>query len=283
MAKQFHSEDIKIAAFDLDGTVMLQGDMSPAVEKALRSLSERGIAVTVATARDISQIPPNVLSCFKYRVTANGANVSDDQGNVIYDCPMEPKVAIEALSALHKSGGRSCCYLNGFVLASPAFIVRLLRRTNYLSKSHRKSSKGLKNNGITLHMGRYVKKRKKGVYRLQTFFKNLEDAQRAQEALNARDRYTPILLEDASIETTLKDVTKSNSLRILCEKLGCTTDNMISFGDSANDLGMLRISGYSVGMGNAEACVKTAVDYITDPVTEDGVATAIEKLFRTPS
>ena len=32
-------------------------------------------------------------------------------------------------------------------------------------------------------------------------------------------------------------------------------------------------------MGNAEQCVLEKVDYITDTVKDDGVATAIRKLF----
>ena len=88
-----------------------------------------------------------------------------------------------------------------------------------------------------------------------------------------------VLLEDKSIETTADGITKANGLLRLCEHLGCGPENIIAFGDSANDLEMLSESGYSVGMGNAESCVKEKVDYITDTVEDDGVATAINKLF----
>ena len=277
--RPFCADRIRVAAFDLDGTVLDRGVMSEATGDALRSLSERGIAVVVCTSRDISQIPPYVLSCFGYRVTANGANVSDSEGNVLLDRPMEPRTAFETLKKLHRLKGRSCLYLNGFVMASPAFLVRLLRKTEYMSKSHRKAVKGVGGKAIRFRIGRYVKKHKRGVYRIHTLFRNEEEARTASDALTQEGVCTPVLLSDNSIETTLYGVTKADGLSRLCSILGCTMDNVIAFGDSANDLLMLESSGYAVGMGNSEDCVKPRVDFITSGVSEDGVAEAIRKLF----
>lgn len=281
MAREFNPDNIRIAAFDLDGTVLNQGVMSSAVGEALRALAARGIAVTVCTSRDISQIPPYVLSCFRYRVTANGANVSDSDGNVILDRPMDNRTALEALRTLFRMKGRSCLYLNGFVLATPGFLLRLLRRTEFLSRTQRTASKENtnRNNAIKFRIGRYVKKHKPGVYRIHTVFRNTEEAQAACDELARTGSYTPVLLADDSVETTGAGITKADGLEELCRSLGCTPENVMAFGDSANDIRMLGSAGYSVGMGNAEDCVKRMVDYITDNVTEDGVATAIKRLF----
>ncbi len=279
MPREFNRQNIRIAAFDLDGTVLQGSLISDRVVKALGKLSDSGVAVTVSTARDISQIPRDVLSCFRYRVTSNGASVTDSDGNILEDHPMDGRTAIRALSIIRRCHGTSCVYLNGFVVATPLFLIRLLRRTNYLSKAHRKATREVRKNRIVLRMRGHVGKGGLRVYRIQTFFKNQADALNAAQLLKETGLFNPIVLEDSSMETTLSGITKAHGLLELCSVLGCTADGIIAFGDSANDLEMLRTAGYSVGMGNAEQCVKTEADYITDPVSEDGVATAIDKLF----
>ncbi|MBR0520240.1 MAG: HAD family phosphatase, partial [Spirochaetales bacterium] len=185
-----------------------------------------------------------------------------------------------ALKILHENGGKSCIYLNGFVVVSPLFLLRLLRRTNYLAKSQRKATKDVRKSGMRVRMRHYIKKHDLSVYRIQTFFKSMEEASKAAEMLRATGIHQAVLLEDKSIETTADGITKANGLLRLCEHLGCGPENIIAFGDSANDLEMLSESGYSVGMGNAESCVKEMADYITDTVENDGVATAIRELFQ---
>ena len=278
--KEFPAQDIRIAAFDLDGTVLDGGCMSDEVGKAIDALSASGVATAIATGRDISQIPLDVFAHFSYFVTANGAMVTDREGNVIFGQPMSSHTAMAALRILHGNGGKSCLYLNGFVVISPRFLIRLLRRTNYLSKSHRKSTKEVRKSGMTVRMHHYIKKRDINVYRIQTFFRNMEDAAEAAGQLRNTGEHQAVLLTDKSIETTAYGITKAGGLLKLCNHLGCGPQNIIAFGDSANDLEMLGEAGYSVGMGNAEKCVLEKVDYITDTVKDDGVATAIRKLFR---
>lgn len=278
--RTFRAQDIRIAAFDLDGTVLDGGCMSAAVGEAIDALSASGVATAIATGRDISQIPLEVFAHFSYFVTADGAMVTDRNGNAISDHPMDPHTTRAALKILHGSRGKSCLYLNGFVVVSPLFLFRLLRRTNYLSKSHRKSTKAVRKSGMTVRMRHYVRKRGINVYRIQTFFKNMEDASEAAGNLRKTGKHQAVLLQDKSIETTACGITKAGGLLTLCSHLGFGPQNIIAFGDSANDLEMLGEAGFSVGMGNAEQCVLDKVDYITDSVKDDGVATAIRRLFK---
>lgn len=279
MSREFSKHDIKIAAFDLDGTVLDGSIMSEAVETALRKMSGSGICVTVSTGRDISQIPQNVLSCFDYRVTTNGSSVTDREGSVIEDHPIDAETAGKAIRIIRRCHGTCCVYLNGFVVATPLFLIRLLKRTNYLSKSHRKATRDVRNNRIVFSVEGFLRRSGRNVYKIQTFFTNQTDALEAARRIGEALPLNPIVMEDSSMETTREGITKAHGLLELCSVLGCNHENIMAFGDSANDLEMLRTAGFSVGMGNAEQCVRDAVDYITDPVSEDGVATAINKLF----
>ena len=50
----------------------------------------------------------------------------------------------------------------------------------------------------------------------------------------------------------------------------------MAFGDGENDVDMLRRAGVGVAMGNAEAAVKAAADYVTADVDQDGIYRALE-------
>ena len=52
---------------------------------------------------------------------------------------------------------------------------------------------------------------------------------------------------------------------------------MIAFGDSGNDIDMLRAAGIGVAMGNAEEEAKAAADFVTLANTEDGIVYALKK------
>ena len=51
----------------------------------------------------------------------------------------------------------------------------------------------------------------------------------------------------------------------------------MAFGDQLNDLSMIEAAGVGVAMGNADAALKAAADYITADCNDDGVALAVAK------
>lgn len=50
---------------------------------------------------------------------------------------------------------------------------------------------------------------------------------------------------------------------------------MMTFGDSNNDVEMLRLAGIGVAMGNSENDIKQVADYVTLDNNSDGVAHAL--------
>ena len=59
--------------------------------------------------------------------------------------------------------------------------------------------------------------------------------------------------------------------------LGVEREEMMSFGDSPNDIPMIKAAGIGVAVGNAKDSVKEAADYVTLSNDEAGVARAVEK------
>ncbi len=75
------------------------------------------------------------------------------------------------------------------------------------------------------------------------------------------------------------EASKGNALRIIASDLAIKPEEIVAFGDNHNDIGMLRLAGLGVAMGNAHEEVKAVADYVTGSNTEEGVAAAIEELI----
>lgn len=77
------------------------------------------------------------------------------------------------------------------------------------------------------------------------------------------------------LDFTNKGVDKGSALRILARRQGFFLDEVLSFGDSENDISMLRESGISYAMNTAKDAVKEAADRECSLVS-----TVLEQLIR---
>lgn len=77
---------------------------------------------------------------------------------------------------------------------------------------------------------------------------------------------------------TKKNVTKENAIMRIAKVLGFSTDSIIAFGDDYADIGMLKLCGTGVAMGNAIGEVKEKADIVIGSNDEDGIAEFIEQI-----
>lgn len=82
------------------------------------------------------------------------------------------------------------------------------------------------------------------------------------------------------LEVTARGVCKSSAVHFLCGEKGIAAAETISFGDNFNDADMLEATGLSFAMGNAPAAVKQLAGRVTDDNDHDGIARALEGVFR---
>jgi Cof subfamily protein (haloacid dehalogenase superfamily) len=81
------------------------------------------------------------------------------------------------------------------------------------------------------------------------------------------------------LEVMPKGVNKGVGLKTVCDDMGITPDEAIAFGDSYNDISMLKTAGVGVAMGNAEDEVKSSADFVTDTCDNDGIAKALSQIL----
>jgi Cof subfamily protein (haloacid dehalogenase superfamily) len=93
------------------------------------------------------------------------------------------------------------------------------------------------------------------------------------------DRAAVSIAGEWVVEINVAGVNKGAALEELATELGVAAEEVVAFGNYANDLPMLAWAGTSIAPGNAHPDVLAAVDEITASNDEDGVALAIERLL----
>ena len=73
-------------------------------------------------------------------------------------------------------------------------------------------------------------------------------------------------------------INKGEGLRQICSLLDIPLEETIAFGDSENDIPMLRAAGIGVAMGNSTQDVLEMADAVTDSNNEDGIAVFLNRL-----
>jgi len=74
-------------------------------------------------------------------------------------------------------------------------------------------------------------------------------------------------------------VSKGNAFKKYAEMLNIKREETIAFGDSENDISMIKYAGIGIAMENGEDDVKAAADMITASNNNSGVAKALKKIF----
>ena len=91
-----------------------------------------------------------------------------------------------------------------------------------------------------------------------------------------RERFYDVLeSSEGNLEFVLPHTTKGTAVEALANHWGYTADEVMTIGDSENDLSMIRFAGASVAMGNARDNVKAAARYETMDNNHCGVAKAL--------
>lgn len=98
-----------------------------------------------------------------------------------------------------------------------------------------------------------------------------ENADRAACFEALKEDYDFMVHNSSVVEFVPKGYHKGTGIVKICELLGIEISETVAFGDSANDLGMLCTAGVGIAMGNGSDVAKTAADYVTTSMEEDGI------------
>ena len=97
---------------------------------------------------------------------------------------------------------------------------------------------------------------------------------------NLQDKLSVITSGFCTIDLILPGCHKASGIKKIAERLKISPAECVAFGDSENDIEMLKYCGQSYAMKNAADIVKAAAKNICPPNDEDGVFVTLEKILQ---
>jgi len=275
LKRSFDKANIKLASFDVDWTiyadviengVFIRAYISEPVASAIVRLAGTGVTTVLATGRAHNGIPHSImdLGVFRYAVCHGGSIVWDYEE----DRPILRKPFARDLAK------RIVQYLPSLTDSYHAALENNPRWGTY-----RRGSRSLKE--INAELMDVLDEDSDAVFKIGCRLTPGEALEQA--AIKLREEFGSevelFIPEDNYIEICPLGVNKGAAFGALCDHLGIDPAQTIAFGDSANDVELLKLAGYSVVVESGQEEAKAIADYVAPSIWEDGVAMAIEDLF----
>lgn len=251
---------VKIIFFDIDGTLIDidADDMSDKTKYALQKLKENKILIFAATGRPYYIVPKFDGIEFDGFLTFNG-QLCLYNDEIIYENHLDPqdvKKVIQNASEIDKA-----CMAASDTLMGANFYDKKL--DDYMLIADPDGAKVLQNFDELI---------KENIYQMMVA------ATKDQE---------PMILKDLNHTTCTRwhpdamDIIpatggKGIGTKKILEYFVFSADESMAFGDGGNDKDMLETVGCGIAMGNAIESVKQVANYVTKPVSEDGVYWALK-------
>lgn len=258
---------IRAIAFDLDDT-LLRSDLtvSDYTVDVLRSASAQGIPIFPASGRTRDSMFPTVqrIGCANAFISCNGADVWTTDRELL----MQELLPVELAHEVARFASERGVYCQTY---SPSRFYFSIDNEYAVSYAHSSSLEGEYVGDLTAFIRKPVTK----LLMMDTPERIAALYEEARALFAGRASLTcskPYFLECNPLRAT-----KGNALRWCGEHFGFTMDELLTFGDSLNDVSMLEAAGTGVAMGNAREDVKAMGFPVCLTNDEDGVARYIDE------
>ena len=271
----------KLLFFDIDGTLAMPGrTVSQRTRDAIRAARARGHKAFICTGRSPELVNEDILSIgFDGGIFHAGGRAMID-GKTVYENHADAKMLDDVLPSIKEYA---------------VFYNYETTDGDYFSRFDPDVLKEVQVDGANTELLRLIEALAspenrpvgdyagQGIYKVFFFVRKVADYEKIIEAFGPG--YLPTnfsnMIEDLPIvacEVTRADINKGAAILGLCSYLKASVSDTISFGDSMNDIMMIRTTGLSVVMANAEQRVKDEADVICESCDDDGVAKELERL-----
>jgi Cof subfamily protein (haloacid dehalogenase superfamily) len=264
-------DSIKVVISDLDGTLLnARHQPSERTIKTIQALVSSGIKFWIATGRHHADAA-NILQKIGVNarlITANGATVSDDYGQLIKQATLEASIVKEILAIPTPQGVFQNLYQGEHWLMEQCDEVF----ANYYNEGDFRYT--LCNFNDYLHMP---------INKIFYTAMNHNDLLDLHTLINKR--YSHVVDTAFSmpqcLEVMPKGINKGTAILDLVKDLAISTDDIIAFGDGMNDLEMLSVVGHGHLVSNANPKLKAALPHLKSIGShdDDSVAKTLETYF----
>lgn len=264
-------ENIKLAIFDIDGTLLKWGSnlIEASTVNAIHKLRENGVEILVATGRSFYFIKPHVrevLDC-DYYVTINGGCLLNHQGEILNEHPIHNE-DVEFITRIVDK------YQASMALKTSKEMV-VYRDYDHFTKFYGSSIES-SHLFIDDSIHRDFHKR---VESAKGCFAYSEKRKEMMEELNENPHLLIHDVGDYGMDIFSIESDKIHGIEEVLNMAHITWENTIAFGDANNDLAMIEKAKIGVAMGNGTDELKAVADFVTKNVDEGGIAYALKHFY----
>lgn len=274
---------IRLVFLDLDGTLLTE-DMKITEEtrSVIALAQEQRIQFAACTGRPYCGLPVEELCSLgiKYAITGNGSAIYKiPEKECIYTDCLDWKLGAE----LYRTFVEQDIHTDIFIEGNGYSAYKTFEQIDRLGKSERLSAYFKKSRKPVENPEALILEKQQGLEKINLNFYPEPDGTYksydwAMEYLKTVPGLHTVTGGGHNMEISTNTATKGNALRMFSERMGIDAEETMAFGDSQNDISMIRAAGIGVAMGNATEDVKEAADYVTGTNEENGVAEALKKL-----
>lgn len=258
----------QVVAVDMDGT-FLRSDDSYDRQRFTRlraRMEAAGVRIVVASGNQYEQLNSFFQDSDRLSYAADNGALVVEAGKVLFSAQIEPAVVLAVADLLQEARlPYLACGPNGAF--APAWV-----EDDYLAAMARYYHRLGRVESITQVADSIYKF---GLVDERGLPPDLPD--RLAELVG--DRVVPVVSGHGSMDLGAPGVNKATGVSLLLSRWGIAPAALAAFGDSANDLELLRLAGFSVAMANALPEVKAVATAITESNDADGVLVQLERWF----
>ena len=257
---------IKAIALDIDNTLIARGsdEIFPSALQALKQCRQNGLKLVIATGRCYCLIQPDVKKRLlpDLYITINGAGINDAKGQLVTafrlfddDLPHLREVCRQQGLALAFKYDETVAVQNDYEGYCSVYCT-----TPTVKDFTRDDSDGSYWQKHGAPLGAFI----------------IGDNQKAKDLGNEFDKLAFVYAYPKGSECYRKDLDKGRSLEKALSTMNITLQECIAFGDSPNDIAMLKAVGCGIAMGNSDDETKAVADEVTADLNDDGIAKALK-------
>lgn len=251
----------KMIVVDLDGTALNSNhQISITTKEYLKKLKEDGYIIVIATGRILrSGINVTEKAEFADYIISNGGGIIYDnlKQNIIYQNGISKEEA-EMIFSMYTDDMEyiDICNVNYYY----KYTVKDYKESNFCKVT--KTRKGFLDNIDNIIHASIISNNG-----IEELYELLKEKISSLDYVKMQDSFSDRIW----IDIFGKGTSKYNAIKIVADIENIKNEDIITFGDGRNDIGMIKKSGIGVAMGNALEEVKEVSDYITKTNDEDGI------------
>ena len=268
----------KLIFLDIDGTLTEPGCNVPPASalEAIRKAQAKGNKVFLCTGRNYAMLKPLLVYGFDGMVAGAGGYVTCGS-EVLFDCPMTREQTAAALDVLHKNGV-FCTLETKDVTYGDENLAGFLGEQSAGNREIERWRKALSSELNIRPMSEYD-----GREAYKIVIMCLEESQLTQPR-RLLEKDFEFCMQTVPAHACLngelinRKYDKGRGVLRVAQYLNVPVSDTYGFGDSMNDLAMIRTVGTSVCMANGSEQLKAESNLVCPSVAEDGLAKAFEQL-----